>query len=297
MPSRLEISAKPRVYGWAAMVDFTVNSVGGFKELGQGKTSLLWSRDLILTLEPRKIHPDLEGAGAKGFRMTVEATDTASDAEKLGLRLAYAILAVAIDRSWGVSLSWPDQPLPCRVIDRTASKGLTAQGFGSVTSHADTQSFVAAIDTAFENEVPYKVLLSMELCASSRSENDNRAKLIMLVSAFEALATQNDLSTELESLIVRLKDDVTTAKLDQSLESSLLGQIDNLRRESVSRAIQRFMKEMGFDDRETKFVGSAYSARSKVVHEGRRVPELDAMVNQLDHILRQIYERLPRGDR
>ncbi|MCR9055367.1 MAG: HEPN domain-containing protein [bacterium] len=290
MPTKLDISNKPRVYGWSAIVEFTINSTGGFKELDGEKTSLLWSRDLILTLESRKIHPLLSGAGAKGYRMMIEAADTASDAEQLGLRLAHSLLSVAIERNWGMSLSWPDQPLPCRVVDRTASTGFTMSSFGSTTSHTDTAKFIDAIDEAFETDVPYRVLLSMELCASSRFENNNRTKLIMLVSAFEALAEQRDVSSELQGLVDRFISELKDSEVSESLKSSLKGQLENLKRESVRKAIRRFMGEMNLTDTDVKYVEHAYSARSKIVHEGKRVPELDAMINRLDQILRSVYK-------
>lgn len=125
MVSRQELHDKPRVYSWATKVDFMLNSVGGFKDITNGNVSFLWDQDYILTLEPRKLHPLLETGGATGYRLTINVTDTASDAEDLGIKLAYALLCVAIDKTWGMALSWPDSPLPCRVIDRTTSTGLT----------------------------------------------------------------------------------------------------------------------------------------------------------------------------
>ena len=292
MPSKLDIANKPNVYGWAAIVDFNINSVGGFTELGDGKATLLWKRDLILTLEPRKIHPSLSGSGTKGFRISVEATDTACDAERLGMGLAHSLLSVAIKRSWGMSLSWPDQPLPCRVIDRTVSEGFSVRGSASITSRTDTESFVEAIDSEFDENVKYNVLLSMELCASSRFENDNRAKLIMLVSAFEALAKQNNLIAKVGSLVLDLKTLVSESELDEGLKKSLAGQIEGLKRESVRGALRRFLDNLGVCNSDLRLVESAYGARSKIVHEGRRVPELDAMTGKLDLLLRDIYQRL-----
>lgn len=292
MISRQEIVNKPNVYGWSAIVDFNINNTGGLTELGDGKASLLWSRDLILTIEPREVSPTLSGAGTKGYRITVEATDTASHAERLGLGLAHSLLAVAIKRSWGMSLSWPDQPLPCRVVDRTVSRGFSAQGSATISSPTDTKSFVEEIENEFDDNVSYNVLLSMELCASSRFENDNRAKLIMLVSAFEALAKQRDLSSDVGATVKEIKKVLSKADIDTSLRNSLIGQVDQLTRESVRRALKRFLKEMDLDDSDIKFVESAYSARSKIVHEGRRVPELDSITSKLDQILKSLYQKL-----
>ncbi len=295
MPSRKDIRNKPNVYSWATKVDFMLNSVGGFKDLDSANVSLLWDQDYILTLERRKIHPQLEDAGAAGYRLTIDATDTASDAENLGTRLAYALLNVAIERQWGMSLSWPDSPLPCRVIDRTASMGASVQGFGSSTSHVQTNEFVAALETGFEHhsQVPYSLLLSMELCASSRFENNNRSKLIMLVSAFEALAGQQDLSSDLGPLVMDLRSTIETFRIeDADLKASLLGQLEGLKRESVRRAIRRLLINTKLSKEDRDFVDEAYQARSKIVHEGHRVPELDAMTAKLDSLLKQVYREI-----
>jgi hypothetical protein len=283
------------VYGWATKVDFVLNSVGGFKDLDHPSVSLLWNQPYILTLERRKIHPQFEDAGAVGYRLTVEATDTACGAENLGTRLAYALLKVAIERHWGMSLSWPDSPLPCRVIDRTAPTGASIQAFGSATSHIGTTDFVAAVETGFADhaEVPYSLLLSMELCASSKFENNNRSRLIMLVSAFEALAQQEDLSGELTPLVDELKSKIEAFGIaDVGLKASLLGQVEGLKRESVRRAIRRLLERAKVGEEERALVDRAYEARSLIVHEGQRVPELEAMTTGLYGLLKLVYREI-----
>jgi hypothetical protein len=295
MASRKDIRDKPMVYSWATKVDFMLNSAGGFKDLSDANVCLLWDQDYILTLERRKVHPQLENAGAAGYRLTIDATDTASDAENLGTRLAYALLNVAIERQWGMSLSWPDSSLPCRVIDRTASTGSSVEGFGSTTSHVQTNDFVAALEKGFEHhsQVPYSLLLSMELCASSRFENNNRSKLILLVSAFEAVARQQDLSRDLGPLVVHLRSTIEKFGIeDAGLKASLLGQVEGLKRESVRRAICRLLIETSLSKEDRDFVDETYQARSKIVHEGHRVPELDAMTAKLDALLRQVYREI-----
>lgn len=295
MVSRQELHDKRNVYSWATKVDFMLNNVGGFKDIANSNMSLLWNPDYILTLEPRKLHPLLETNGTTGYRLTISATDTASKAEAIGIKLAYALLRVAIDKNWGMALSWPDSPLPCRVIDRTVSIGPTFQGFGSVTRHVAVTDFVQALDESFSHhsEVPYSLFLSMELCASSRFENNSRSKLIMLVSAFEALAKQRDLSTELETTVKNLKSVVQESNIeDDGIKSSLLGQIENLKRESVRRAVRRLLAEAELSDNDCKFVDKAYQVRSKIVHEGHRVPELDAMNARLDSLLRVVYHSM-----
>lgn len=292
MVSRIDLEKKENIYSWSVKVDFTVNSAGGIDDLLGSCASLLWLENHILIIETRKIHPQLADSGAKGYRLEVKATQTACDAEALGVRLAYSLLSVAIDKHWGLSLSWPDSPLPCRVIDRTVSKGSSMQGFGSASKHISTAQFVADIENSFKKyeEIPYSLLLSMELCASSHFENNERSKLIMLVSAFEALAKQEDLSTIVNPLIKELKAKVKDFGLkDETIQNSLVGQIGNLKRESVRRALKRLLEQAKFSEDDRLFVDQAYQARSDVVHEGKRVPELHLINGRLNKLLRQIY--------
>jgi hypothetical protein len=294
MTSADDISAKPHVYSWSTKVDFVLNSVGGVKDLDSDSVCVPWGEDLVLTLEKQAIHPNLQEAGATGYRFTLDATETACEAEELGKRLACALLKVAIDRQWGLRLSWPDTPLPCRVVDRTASRGATMQGFGSVTGYLTLSDFTSALQESFRKllKAPYRLLLSMELCASARFESDNRAKLILLVSALEALAEQREFASEVIDLINKLSALIDKTQIeDASLKDSLLGQVRNLKRESSRRAIRRKLRDAGFSDQDLTFVEEAYSARSKVVHEGLRVPELAAMTAELDRLIGLVYSR------
>lgn len=183
MTKRKEIHNKPSVYSWGMKVDFMLNSQGGFKDIADASVSFLWDQELILTLKPRKIHPQFEDAGAKGYRMMIYASQTACESENIGSKLAFSLLNIAIKRRWGMSLSWPDSPLPCRVFDRTVSKGLTMQAFASSTNPVTASEFINLLEKSFsqQSNVPYSMLLSMELFASSHFENNNRSKLIMIM--------------------------------------------------------------------------------------------------------------------
>jgi len=292
MVSRIDLDRKQNIYSWSVQIDFNLNSRGGIKDFVGNGASLLWSQDYIITLETRQVHPQLENAGTTGYSLVAKATETACDAEALGVRLAYSLLSVAVDKNWGLSLSWPDSPLPCRVIDRTASKGASMGGFASVSHHVSTEQFVQEIGESFKHhsKVPYSLLLSMELCASSHFENNERSKLIMLVSAFEALAEQKDLSEIVNPLIYDLQLKVKEYKFeDESIKNSLLGQIDNLKRESIRRALRRLLADVEIEEADRNFVEEAYTARSNIVHEGQRVPELNLMTSRLNMLLKKVY--------
>lgn len=286
-----DIKTKPHVYSWSTKVDFVLNSVGGFEDLEEASVQVPWGEDYLLTLEKQDIHPQLRGAGATGYRFNLDATETACEAEEVGKRLACSLLKVAIDKNWGLRLSWQDTPLPCRVVDRTISRGPSVTAFGSVTSHLTLEKFSSELGAIFKklSKAPYRVLLSMELCASAKFESDNRAKLILLISALEAIAAPEEY-LEITDLINSMCKAVADASIsDDSLKQSLLGQVRNLKRESSRRAIRRKLNEAGFPKVDLEFVDTAYGSRSKIVHSGRRVPELSNMNAELERIISQVY--------
>lgn len=295
MTSKKDISRKIGVYSWGVKIDFIINSRGGFDDADQTSFSLLWEHDLILTIENRAIHPLLSDAGSKGYRIIVYATSTASEAEIVGAKVAYSLLNFCIQNRWGVQLSWPDSPLPCRVIDRTAGLAISGQAFGTVTNLVKVSEFAKALETSFlhHDEIPYSLLLSMELYASSHFENNERARLIMIMSSLEALAKQEDLSDKLGSTISELKDVINNSEIqDEHLKNSLRGQIANFKRESVRSAIQRLLRESKIQDDDIQFVDQAYSARSKIVHEGKRIPELSNLNYKLENVLMSVYRHI-----
>jgi hypothetical protein len=296
MINKTDICNKTNVYSWGVIIDFTINSRGGFLDVDETSFSLLWHHDLILTLEPRKIHPQLADAGSRGFRLVINATDTASKAKNIGEKVAYSLLDFCIQRRWGVAFSWHDSPLPFRVIDRTPTPGMprmTIQSFGTVTGHVKVSEFANALESSFSyhDKIKPSLLLSMELYASSHFENNQRSKLIMIMSSLEALAEQEKLSERLGSTIEDLKEVINKSAIqDENLKNSLRGQIDSFKRESVRSAIQRLLKNSQIGKEDIKFVDQAYSARSKIVHEGQRVPELSTLNSKLENVLISVYK-------
>ncbi|WP_213994838.1 HEPN domain-containing protein [Arsukibacterium sp.] len=293
MISKADISNKANVYSWGVKIDFIISSQGGFSDVNDASFSMLWNHDLILTLEPRTIHPHLTDSGSKGFRLIINATHTASEAENVGARVAYSLLDFCIQMGWGVELSWPDSPLPCRVIDRTAGARITAQCFATSINHSNVSAFAIALEKSFSHydQIPYSLLLSMELFAASHFEGNHRSKLIMIMSSLEALATQNDITDQLGTTIKDLKAVIDKSTIqDDRLKNSLRGQLDGLKRESVRSAIKRLLNDCNIDKDDIDFVDNAYSARSKIVHEGRRVPELSALNSRLENIVRSVYK-------
>lgn len=228
MPTKKGIQNKPYAYPWAAVVEFVVGPLCGVRDSESELPAPLAINDgwHVAQLESVEIDPELKRAGHRGFRLTVEAEDTACGAESIGVRLIYALLALAVEQKWGLTLVSQDTPLACRVVDRNAPKGPTLQAFATVTqyiSKADFESKVRAGFQRYTEEVPYRLLLSMELFAASMLEEPSRSKLVMLVSALEALAEQGDLSHDLGQVVTKLLDVVRSSEVDDGLRKSLEG--------------------------------------------------------------------------
>jgi len=159
----------------------------------------------------------------------------------------------------------------------------------------DLKDFVGKLERDFEKheEAPYQILLSMELFCSSKLENNDKSKLIMLVSALETLVVQRNLETEIGNIVEKLLEVAEESDIEDSgLKASIIGQVKNLTRESIRRALKRLLKENEFKPEEISFVEEAYTARSAIVHDGKRVPELSKMNSELETILVRIYKRL-----
>lgn len=285
-----DIASKPHVYSWSTKVDFVLNSAGGFKGLEAESTAVPWQQPFVLTLRNTEIHPNLAGAGASGHQLVLDAAETACEAEELGKRLTLALLKLAADKHWGMRLSWQDTPLPCRVVDRTSAPGARLQAFLSVTGHISIEEFAELLEATFNRvqQTSYRLLLAMELLASARFETDNRAKLVLSVSALEAVSEQRDLTEALEPAVAALVSVARDTLADKALQDSVIGRIREFRRESVRQAIRRTVRSAGCSESDLASVEEAYGARSKILHEGRRIPEIGLIVGTLEGVLDKI---------
>jgi hypothetical protein len=100
-------------------------------------------------------------------------------------------------------------------------------------------------------------------------------------------------TNKLGSLITDLKKIITHSDIeDDHLKNSLKGQVDGLKRESIRSSIKRLLSDSGINDDDKKFVDEAYKARSQIVHEGQRVPELSVMNSRLENILISVYRHI-----
>lgn len=294
MPTKSEVVDKTNVYSWSAKVDFTLGRGYALEELS-GDTVFVWESPYVVALSRRRIHPDLESAGTTGYRLVVNAESTAGAAEVLGLHLAFGLLWMGVTQHYAIGLEWPESPLPCRVIDRTASSGISLQGFGSVSRRLQLAEFVSRLEQGFSKAPAHllpRLLVSMELYCGSKLETSKRARFVMLISALEAISEQAPTGEKVEKIVETvLVPAIHGAQFEQNTQDSLIGRIRELKRESARGAIRRLLREYGFESADLQLIDSAYMLRSSIVHEGRRVPELDAAISQVEPILSSLYAR------
>lgn len=287
-----QIDKKLSVYPWAVKVDFFVNERAQFKDFDGNQLSVLWEEDLILELKSQsasKLNSSREG---KAYTLIAKATNSAAAAEAIGVKLAYCLLKFCIDKEWGITLSWPDTPYPCRVLDRGVGSQLNISGSVQAINPVDVSAFASGVSCAYTDydSVPESVLLSMELFAASSFEFNQRTKLIMQVSSLEALAKQKDFSFELDGTIKELLKIVrNNNQIEGGLKSSLCGQIENLKRESIRQALKRLLKEQNMKDSDIKFIEKIYNIRSSIVHDGERIADLQSYNLELSTLLRRLF--------
>lgn len=154
-------------------------------------------------------------------------------------------------------------------------KTFSASGVGLV-SPATTETFTQSIleHSDLESELDEKSLLALELYGASHYERSDRARFLTLVlaaeSMLEPLKREPVVRAFVESLILSTKG----SELPESERQSLLGSLNWLRNESISRSLKRlaqqYVPEKSYKSLSAEaFVLECYRVRSKLVHTGR----------------------------
>jgi len=261
-----------------------------------GEVCLLTEQDFIVRLKPETRAEPGNGSSSQRVVATIEGFGTASKAEKMGLRLSLALLWCAVSSKHHLRLEY-HTPQPCVVFDRTARPdGLRISSSVTVTLTKGIQGIARLIDQALAKEVECdpRLLISMELFASSMLESTERARFIGLVSCLEPLASQESYeNAELNGLINRLVAGVRELSLDCDTTESIVGRACGLRQQSISQSIVQLVQRY-FPGNPTvaKAVKEAYGIRSKILHEGSFDADLTEKTKQLQDIIRWIYSRL-----
>jgi len=253
-----------------------------------GECTLLVTPEINLRIKPK----NRRHVNGNDWDIFVEGFSTASEAEEVGLKVALGFLWTAIQGRYSVRLIY-HTPLPCAVYHRTQSTALSS-GWATLSMSVGIANVIGPLDSviASNNKVDPRLLIALEIFAAARLETTERAKLVGLVSAIEPLVVQAKYDDdELTTLLANFKEQLNSSDLDPRLIASLSGRIDQLRVESVSRAIRRLVENSLPDDTQAvAIIEDAYNLRSKIIHEGSTDADLQEKSQKAEEIIRRIFE-------
>lgn len=241
----------------------------------------------------------------KRVSVHLEAFPTDCEAKRAGKMLALSILWVAASKRVTIAFEkWTDD-FPFTIRNRTQSIGaLCRAAEGRVHTNISLEDFSSIAEKAYNQgsdlppQVLTSVLTSMEFYTSARMESTERARFIGLMTALEALSQQRIYSDKVEDLLKNLASQLEQStelagEENESLRTSLSGRLRELRRESVTQAIRKTLKEYDMGDKKNlDFIKEAYGTRSKILHEGFRETKLQTLTDRLEEVMRQLYSAM-----
>ncbi|MEX0990068.1 MAG: hypothetical protein WD206_07210 [Actinomycetota bacterium] len=258
---------------------------------------------------------------ARGFESEATATE-AGEKARSALRAVGVATGVALDLGRDESTGGPSDYLK----DKAAEEGLILRGRFD------------GLDVYEEGEVPVKVLsisftggyvssplnqftdlliheltsrgvlagdlsLAIDLYFLTDHEASDRARFLNLVTAVEVLSTREDrpetLIDLIDSFIAQTNLHISTApESDAESARSLVGSLQDLKKESIGSAIRGVVKRHipdgeYFDGKPAgRFASDCYDARSDLSHIGRSATEISAVYGELRRLVKTLLERL-----
>lgn len=291
------ISDHPHRRPYAAKVGILLQN--GTEYPFEGEACLLIDGDFIIRIKPGEKGPLWLSDGPQRLTVMVEGFATASEAERIGLKLSLAFLWSSVSLKHHLRLEY-HTPQPCVVFDRTSQrgKGITASARLTVSPNPAALRDTLRQVLEREEDVDPRILVSMELYGSSMLESTERAKFITLVSSLEPLAVQGPYGNEqLENAIMEFSRQLGLLGLPGNVRESVIGRAKTLSHESISQSIVRLVQTHIPDNRKAvECVKEAYDIRSKILHEGTFDVDLPEKGRQVAEIIRFIYSRMLKLD-
>ena len=235
----------------------------------------------------------------KRISVRLEAFSSACEAEHAGKMLALSLLWVAASKRITLTFERWTGKFPFTIRDRTQATGIEVHGEGRGFQEVEPKELHCIAEEAYKLnlDVPTVLLTSMEFFAAARLEITERARFISLMTALEALSEQHDYGKEIASLLAGLAFQLESSPLlagqdKNDMRDSLSNRLKNLRTESVRRAIKRTVQKHLSDENIIRSIDEAYNIRSKILHEGIMMPDLDSITHRLEDSIRQIYSSI-----
>lgn len=240
--------------------------------------------------------------GSKVWDVKLTGFKTACEAEKAGVRLAESFLWYSVSKNFPIRLLY-HKSLPCTVYDRTKGPSWEMFGFGHSTQTEKAADVISGVKKAFFSEYEAKIdrkriLLSMEIFASSQLEITERAKFISLITSLEALSLQKSFSEytdHVKDKIIELIEAIQNEEnIPENIRHSL---IDKIKREmsieSVRQAIMDVVlqntKETDNKNDNKKLFDKAYGVRCSLVHDGQSDENIQELSKNISSMIRDIF--------
>jgi hypothetical protein len=289
-PIRTYISDKSNRTPYGARVDLIL---GSDSELDfEGELCLLTDKPHIITIGLLEAKPREQALLLKRLRACIEGFASAAEAEQQGLQLALALLWLAVSKRVSMRLDY-HTPFPSIVYDRTRSGGISMSAEARFYRKINPNDFTTLLNQGLSpKKIPIdNLLLSMELFAAAQQEVTKRARYVALVSALEPLATAAKLGPEVDALIKEFTERLQGFdNIAQPVKMSLNGRLQQLRKESIAQAITRVVTSLlPNDTKALKTVRDAYDLRSKMLHEGKAVDDLNFRSQEIENYIRLMY--------
>lgn len=260
-----------------------------------GECSLLITPGYVLKMAPSKSSPTFSPSGSQCWDVLVEGFATAGEAEQVGLKVSMGFLWAAVSRQYSLRLLY-HTPLPCSVYDRTKGSGRHKSCRVSLTVGENINNVFEPLNRIISSskQADQKLLVAMELFASARMETTERSRFVGIISSIEPLACQRKYDNEeLTRLISVFQEELSESSMDQELKDSLRNKIDNLRIESISKAIRRLVAEkLPGDVDALAIIDEAYGIRSRILHDGATDADLEIKGREAEAVIRRLFEEI-----
>lgn len=296
--NRLIIYDSTNQLPYGAQVGVILDETDNFNFAGEASL-LLDDKQSIVRVVPcrEKIH--YNGRISQKLDLYVEWFATVEEAEEKKSKLLLALLWAAISRKHPLLVDYQTS----LIYDRTQHGGTIGGVSAQLHVNMSSSRLVDLVNQIFSDEnieVEEKLLVSMELFTSAKLETTDRAKFVGLVSALEPLAQSEAYGNpELEKLVDNFVKQLTDTSIPDKIKRSVEGRIRDLKKESISQAIQRIVQESipaNENEKAVSIIKDAYNIRSTILHEGSTDADLEQKSNEIENIIRQIYShRLKRN--
>ena len=294
--NRLIIYDSTNQLPYGAQVGVILDETDNFNFAGEASL-LLDDKQSIVRVVPCREKILYKGRISQKLDLYVEWFATVEEAEEKKSKLLLALLWAAISRKHPLLLDYQTS----LIYDRTQQGGTIGGVSAQLHLKMNSCRLVELVNEIFSDEnieVEEKLLVSMELFTSARLETSDRAKFVGLVSALEPLAQpEHYANQELEKLVNSFVKQLTDTSIPDKIKRSVEGRIRDLKKESISQAMQRIVQEsIPANEKAVSIIKDAYNIRSTILHEGSTDADLEQKSNEIENIIRQIYSHRLKRD-